>query len=244
MTVIADDSGVHDIAGIMGGEHSGCTEATTDVLLEIAYFDPERIAATGRKLDLTSDARSRFERGVDPAVPRCRARPADRADPARSAAARRREVVRAGAPPMRAPRSSHYDPGAGRAARRRRRSRGRAARDPRARSASPCRATTGQVTAPGWRPDIDGAPDIVEEVVRIHGLDKVASVAAAARRRRRPPDRHARADSSSAACAAPPPRAGSTRRSPGRSCPRPTPMHFAGGQRRRCGCSTTRSART
>jgi phenylalanyl-tRNA synthetase beta chain len=67
MTVIADDAGVHDIAGIMGGEHSGCGDDTTDVLLEIAYFNPERIAATGRKLNLTSDARSRFERGVDPA---------------------------------------------------------------------------------------------------------------------------------------------------------------------------------
>ena len=67
MTVIADDSGVHDIAGIMGGEHSGCSEATTDVLLEIAYFDPDRIGATGRALDIASDARSRFERGVDPA---------------------------------------------------------------------------------------------------------------------------------------------------------------------------------
>jgi phenylalanyl-tRNA synthetase beta chain len=66
MTVIADDAGVHDIAGIMGGEHSGCGDDTTDVLLEIAYFNPERIAATGRKLNLTSDARSRFERGVDP----------------------------------------------------------------------------------------------------------------------------------------------------------------------------------
>ncbi|MET0587304.1 MAG: phenylalanine--tRNA ligase subunit beta, partial [Novosphingobium sp.] len=66
MTVIADDNGVHDIAGIMGGEHSGCEDGTTDVLLEIAYFDPERIARTGRKLNLTSDARSRFERGIDP----------------------------------------------------------------------------------------------------------------------------------------------------------------------------------
>jgi phenylalanyl-tRNA synthetase beta chain len=46
MTVIADEAGVHDIAGIMGGEHSGCSESTTDVLLEIAYFDPERIAAS------------------------------------------------------------------------------------------------------------------------------------------------------------------------------------------------------
>jgi len=67
MTVIADDSGVHDIAGIMGGEHSGVSETTTDVLLEIAYFDPGRIGVTGRQLGLASDARARFERGVDPA---------------------------------------------------------------------------------------------------------------------------------------------------------------------------------
>ncbi len=49
MTVIADEAGVHDIAGIMGGEHSGCSETTTDVLLEVAYFDPARIGDTGRK---------------------------------------------------------------------------------------------------------------------------------------------------------------------------------------------------
>src|SRR3546814_9599677 len=67
MTVIADDAGVHDIAGIMGGEHSGCSETTTDILLEIAWFTPERIALTGQALGLASDARSRFERGVDPA---------------------------------------------------------------------------------------------------------------------------------------------------------------------------------
>ena len=51
----------------MGGEHSGVTEATTDILIECAYFDPEHIALTGQKLGLASDARSRFERGVDPA---------------------------------------------------------------------------------------------------------------------------------------------------------------------------------
>ncbi|MCW5647886.1 MAG: phenylalanine--tRNA ligase subunit beta, partial [Sphingopyxis sp.] len=67
MTVIADERGVHDIAGIMGGEHSGCSETTSDVLIEVAYFTPERIALTGQALALTSDARSRFERGVDPA---------------------------------------------------------------------------------------------------------------------------------------------------------------------------------
>ena len=66
-TVIADDCRILDIAGIMGGDHSGCSETTTDVLLEVAYFTPERIALTGQALALTSDARARFERGVDPA---------------------------------------------------------------------------------------------------------------------------------------------------------------------------------
>ncbi|HET9336609.1 MAG TPA: phenylalanine--tRNA ligase subunit beta, partial [Sphingomicrobium sp.] len=67
MTVIADQAQVHDIGGIMGGEHSGVSETTTETLLEIAYFTPANIARTGQKLQLTSDARSRFERGVDPA---------------------------------------------------------------------------------------------------------------------------------------------------------------------------------
>ncbi|OAN51111.1 phenylalanine--tRNA ligase subunit beta [Paramagnetospirillum marisnigri] len=67
MTVIADEAGPEALAGIMGGEHSGCTEATTDVFLEAAYFDPIRTAATGRRLEILSDARFRFERGVDPA---------------------------------------------------------------------------------------------------------------------------------------------------------------------------------
>jgi len=67
MTVIADERQVHDIGGIMGGEDSGVTGDTTDVMLEIAYFSPDRIAQTGQKLGISSDARSRFERGVDPA---------------------------------------------------------------------------------------------------------------------------------------------------------------------------------
>src|SRR5205085_1316902 len=67
MTVIADDAQVHDIGGIMGGEDSGVSEGTSDVMLEVAYLTPERIARTGQALGLSSDARSRFERGVDPA---------------------------------------------------------------------------------------------------------------------------------------------------------------------------------
>ena len=67
MCVIADDNGPESLAGIMGGEHSGCDENTTDVLIESALWDEINIAQTGRKLGINSDARYRFERGVDPA---------------------------------------------------------------------------------------------------------------------------------------------------------------------------------
>ena len=66
MCVITDEKKVQAIGGIIGGENSGCTTSTTDVFLECAYFDPIRTAATGRKLQIHSDARFRFERGVDP----------------------------------------------------------------------------------------------------------------------------------------------------------------------------------
>jgi phenylalanyl-tRNA synthetase beta chain len=65
--VIADDHGVESLAGIMGGEASGCDEVTTDVLIESALWNEINIAQTGRKLGINSDARYRFERGVDPA---------------------------------------------------------------------------------------------------------------------------------------------------------------------------------
>jgi phenylalanyl-tRNA synthetase beta chain len=64
---ISDDAGVESLAGIMGGEVSGCTPETTDVFLESAWWDPITIATTGRALKINSDARYRFERGVDPA---------------------------------------------------------------------------------------------------------------------------------------------------------------------------------
>src|SRR5437660_4142762 len=67
MCVIADDHGVESLAGIMGGEASGCDEGTTDVLIESALWNEINIAQTGRKLGINSDARYRFERGVDPA---------------------------------------------------------------------------------------------------------------------------------------------------------------------------------
>ena len=67
MTVISDDNGVESIAGVMGGLPSGCTDETTNVFLEAAFFDTVRTALTGRALKINSDARYRFERGIDPA---------------------------------------------------------------------------------------------------------------------------------------------------------------------------------
>ena len=172
MTVIADDAGVHDIAGIMGGEHSGCSDTTTDVLLEVAYFNSARIGDTGRKLNLTSDARQRFERGVDPAfldagLDLLTALILDICGGEAS------EVVRAGTPPT-TPKVVAYDPA---------RSLwlgGVAIPDDAQRATLAALGfiadNAWNVTVPTWRPDVDGAADIVEEVVRIHGIDNVASV--------------------------------------------------------------------
>lgn len=175
MTVIADDVAVHDIGGIMGGEHSGAQNGTRDVLIECAYFTPEGIAKTGQKLNLTSDARQRFERGVDPAslddgldiatrlvVKLCGGTPG--------------EIHRAGTPPV-TRKDVRYDPAL-------------------------CLSLAGVdvtgvtqrsileklgfgveeegpsgwvVTIPTWRRDVDGAADLVEEVVRIYGLGNVPS---------------------------------------------------------------------
>jgi phenylalanyl-tRNA synthetase beta chain len=175
MTVLADDSGVHDIAGIMGGEHSGCSETTTDVLLEIAYFTPERIALTGQALALTSDARSRFERGVDPAflddataivtahiLAICGGTPST--------------VTHAGTPPAEV-KTIDYDPSLSATL-------GGIAIAPERQKE--ILAALGfsvieqggrwQVAVPSWRRDMDAAPDVVEEVTRITGFDAIASV--------------------------------------------------------------------
>ena len=173
MTVIADDAHVHDIAGIMGGALSGVSEATTDVLIECAYFDPDHIARTGQALALTSDARQRFERGVDPAF---------LDDGLAIAVHLVREhcggtasaITRAGSPPT-TPRTVVYDPALAQ------RLGGLEVAPERQKiilqSLGFGVAPDWTVTVPTWRRDIDAAPDLVEEVVRIEGLDKVASVA-------------------------------------------------------------------
>jgi phenylalanyl-tRNA synthetase beta chain len=188
MTVIADDEAVHDIGGIMGGEHSGATEATTDVLIECAYFTPERIAVTGQKLALTSDARGRFERGVDPAF----------LDDGLSIATylvtelcggTASEATRAGAPPV-ANKSVTYEPSqclalAGVDVAEGEQKRileslgfGIQGNDSTFEYQDGMPVTTPAnwtVSVPSWRRDVDGWPDIVEEVVRIVGLDQVPS---------------------------------------------------------------------
>jgi phenylalanyl-tRNA synthetase beta chain len=171
MTVIADDARVHDIGGIMGGEESGVSDTTADVVIECAYFDPDHIARTGQKLQLTSDARQRFERGVDPAF----------LDDGLAIAARlvidlcggtATGMTRAGEPPL-GTRSYAYDPA-------RAETLGGLAVAPERQRAileSLGFAVTEdwQVSPPTWRRDVDGTADLVEEVIRIEGIDAIPS---------------------------------------------------------------------
>lgn len=174
MCVIADDSGVLGLGGVIGGEASGSTEETTNVLIESAYFDPLRTAATGRKTGLVTDARYRFERGVDPAsvmsgldlatdmiVKLCggepsKAKVAGRVpanktvitfDPARVAKLTGLKLENAEIKDILENLGCALD----------------------------AKGKTWKVTAPTWRPDIQGSADLVEEVVRIAGLDRVPS---------------------------------------------------------------------
>ncbi|RDI59430.1 phenylalanine--tRNA ligase subunit beta [Microvirga subterranea] len=170
--VIADESGVESIAGIMGGEHSGCDEATTDVLIESALWDPLNIAQSGRRLGIITDARYRFERGIDPAftVPGLDLATKLVIDLCGGEAS---EAVVAGQVPddrlvvefpwSEVPRLSGLDVKP-------------------AESEAILRKLgfeiqgSGErvsVTAPSWRPDIDGKADLVEEVIRIAGVDRI-----------------------------------------------------------------------
>jgi phenylalanyl-tRNA synthetase beta chain len=175
MCVIADDDGVESVSGIMGGEKTGCSEATTDVLIESALWMPMNVAQTGRKLGINSDARYRFERGVDPAfmvpglelatrmvVDLCGGAPSD-VTVAGSAALPARAIdfpvadterLTGLAVPLADARRVLESLGfevAGQGARM-------------------------KVMAPSWRGDVQDKADIVEEVVRIVGVDRVPSV--------------------------------------------------------------------
>jgi phenylalanyl-tRNA synthetase beta chain len=172
--VIADDAQVLGLAGIMGGELSGSTDATSTVFIESAYFDPLRTAATGRKVQVMSDARYRFERGIDPASVRpgldlatdmilklCGGTPS--------------KAKIAGKPPVE-PRAISFDFA------RVEKLTGVKLKDAEIKhilEALGCsidgKGAKGAVTvtAPTWRPDIHGSADLIEEVVRIAGLDRI-----------------------------------------------------------------------
>ena len=174
--VIADDAAVLGFGGVMGGEASGSTQETVDVFVESAYFDPYRTARTGRDTGIVSDARYRFERGVDPAfvVPGlelatqmildlCGGEPSN--------------VVVAGKVPD-TRRDISFD--AARIERLTGLKLGKA-------EAANILSALGfgvtdaggslSVAVPSWRPDVEGSADLVEEVVRVHGLNEVQSVA-------------------------------------------------------------------
>lgn len=172
--VIADEEGVESIGGIMGGEHSGCDENTTDVLIESALWDPMNIAKTGRTLGIITDARYRFERGVDPEY---------MAPGLERATELVLELCGGTAAKMDVVDYDGHEP--------------RSVDFP----VSEVRRLTGlevsseesvsilrklgfgvegsgerlTVTVPSWRPDIDGKADLVEEVMRIHGVDNIVA---------------------------------------------------------------------
>jgi phenylalanyl-tRNA synthetase beta chain len=172
--VIADEKGVESLSGIMGGEASGCSETTTDVLIESALWDELNIAQTGRKLGINSDARYRFERGVDPnfMVPGLELATQMVLD---LCGGETSDIVVAGDPK---PKEKVIDfP---------------SSELPRLTGlklplADMRRAldklgffAVGQgermkVVVPSWRPDIHGRADIVEEILRIVGVDRVPS---------------------------------------------------------------------
>ncbi len=174
MCVIADDGGVESLSGIMGGEKTGCSETTADVLIELALWQPMNIAQTGRKLGINSDARYRFERGVDPAF----------MSPGLELATRMVMELTGGTP------SDVIVAGSAEAPE-------RVIDFP----LSELKRLAGlnvpltemrrvlerlgffvagqsdrvKIAVPSWRPDVQGKADIVEEVVRIVGVDRVPS---------------------------------------------------------------------
>lgn len=174
MTVINDDSGVLGLGGIVGGTSTGAEEDTVNVLLECAWFDPEAIARTGRQLQILSDARYRFERGVDPDFLPYAADLATQMilDLCGGEAG---SLVVAGAP-VEWRRSYAFDPGLTQ-------KRGGVAIEEKEQLyilGSLGFTMDGEespytVQPPSWRGDIQGSADLVEEILRIYGYDRIPS---------------------------------------------------------------------
>ena len=178
ITAIADGNGVQSLGGVIGGEPTGVTGATSEVFIEAALFDPIRTAATGRRLDIISDARYRFERGIDPAFVAPGLEIATRlildlcgGEPS--------EVVVAGAEPewrrhylLRPERMSglgglHVPP-----------DESRFILEALGCAIAEAREHDGSLTVspPSWRGDIEGEADLVEEVLRVKGFDHIPAV--------------------------------------------------------------------
>ncbi|PYE86357.1 phenylalanine--tRNA ligase subunit beta [Phyllobacterium leguminum] len=171
--VIADDNGIESIAGIMGGEHSGCDENTTDVLIESALWNPQNIARTGRELGIITDARYRFERGADPEfmVPGLELATRMVLDLCGGTAAETEVVGYGGYEPKKiifpvseVKRLTGIEVSKSESL------------DILARLGFKLEGDGDvvNVLVPSWRPDIDGKADLVEEVMRIHGVDNIA----------------------------------------------------------------------
>lgn len=173
--VIADETRALGIGGVMGGEESGCSETTTNVFIEAALFDPIRIATAGRKLGIQSDARYRFERGVDPAfvaasmeittrlvMELCGGEPShvvvagDGPDWRKSVTLRKARVKELGG--VEVPEAEML-----------------AILD-RLGFAPKDMGDTIRTDVPSWRMDVDGEADLVEEILRIHGYDNIPAV--------------------------------------------------------------------
>ncbi len=176
MVVIADRRAVHGIGGVMGGEASGCTAETRNVFLEVALFDPVAVASTGRRLGIESDARFRFERGVDPTSALWGAEVAARLVVEFCGGEASRVVVAGEMPAwerdvaLRWRRIAEF--GGAKVSRKRAaailEALGFAGRD---------RDAEGMVVrVPPWRADVTGEADLIEEVVRVDGYQKVPAV--------------------------------------------------------------------
>ncbi|WOI53284.1 phenylalanine--tRNA ligase subunit beta [Parvularcula sp. LCG005] len=169
MCVIADESRVLGLGGIIGGVYSGCTTQTTDVLIECAVFDTLLMARTGRKTGIISDARYRNERGIDPAsindglelatqliLDMCGGEPSEIS--ITGEAPTERKVIEFS--PAKVEKLTGMDV-----------SDSDKERILTALGFDVKRGGTWEVTVPTFRPDIEGQADLVEEIARIHGLD-------------------------------------------------------------------------
>jgi phenylalanyl-tRNA synthetase beta chain len=197
--VIADDSGAIGLGGIIGGESTSVDAGTTDVLLECAWFDPARIGATGRRHGINTDARARFERGVDPMklstaiesaagmiVDFCGGEPSEPRISGEfpvSGYPNRDNVVAYRPQRLADLGGIDLDPEAQAAILARleffrvdpKDTEAWLNEDDRLAKLAQAKPDSWFVRAPTWRPDVDGEADIVEEIARIHGYEHVPS---------------------------------------------------------------------